>query len=103
HDPPTHELHTLSLHDALPIYLRHATDGTRTATERRRSRPANLETRFTRYGTDLRRRRLDAGQHHRRRELVVEQARLVREHVRPRSEEHTSELQSRENLVCRLL
>src|SRR5690606_40531208 len=25
------------------------------------------------------------------------------EHLRPRSEEHTSELQSRENLVCRLL
>src|SRR5690606_18810683 len=26
-----------------------------------------------------------------------------RRHLRPRSEEHTSELQSRENLVCRLL
>src|SRR5690606_40429110 len=28
---------------------------------------------------------------------------LIRPHARPRSEEHTSELQSRENLVCRLL
>src|SRR5690606_40669751 len=33
---------------------------------------------------------------------VVEHRRRAR-HARPRSEEHTSELQSRENLVCRLL
>src|SRR5690606_42006314 len=31
------------------------------------------------------------------------QARQHRPHPAPRSEEHTSELQSRENLVCRLL
>src|SRR5207302_10894236 len=30
-------------------------------------------------------------------------ARLIRPNMRARSEEHTSELQSRENLVCRLL
>src|SRR5690606_41096660 len=30
-------------------------------------------------------------------------ARLTDRHLPPRSEEHTSELQSRENLVCRLL
>src|SRR5690606_42112013 len=34
-------------------------------------------------------------------EVVVEADHAV--HLRPRSEEHTSELQSRENLVCRLL
>src|SRR5690606_39357525 len=42
---------------------------------------------------------VDAGQH-----VVLAEARVVARHGRGRrSEEHTSELQSRENLVCRLL
>src|SRR5690606_39803551 len=42
----------------------------------------------------------------RRRPHVVDEPAVDRQHDRPlrqRSEEHTSELQSRENLVCRLL
>src|SRR3982751_6017299 len=60
-DTATTEIYTLSLHDALPIYLRHV------APERTQ----------------------------RLRRLAGKEA--------PRSEEHTSELQSRSDLVCRLL
>src|SRR5436309_8090652 len=65
-DPPTTEIYTLSLHDALPISL-----------------PSRNRCRVQRtHRFRCRRRRATAGR---------------------RSEEHTSELQSRENLVCRLL
>src|SRR5690606_41477521 len=37
------------------------------------------------------------------RRVAPGQGELILPHRRPRSEEHTSELQSRENLVCRLL
>src|SRR5690606_41716238 len=88
-DPATTELYTLSLHDALPI-----------------SGP-------TRAGTASE--ELDALPFHARREPavsvlvgpgVVHEAADDEHGVAPlqlRSEEHTSELQSRENLVCRLL
>src|SRR5688572_31777991 len=82
-DPATTEIYTLSLHDALPIYQR--------ATRRVRGRACRLSDRLadltkTDYGTyaappDGDRRRAPD----------------------PRSEEHTSELQSQSNLVCRLL
>src|SRR5690606_41986060 len=39
----------------------------------------------------------------RQRKLHTRRAHPVVQHPAPRSEEHTSELQSRENLVCRLL
>src|SRR2546427_3453207 len=68
-DTATTEIYTLSLHDALPIYL-----------------PRRLE-----YDHLVRR-----GRPHVRQLLL-----LRRIHVR--SEEHTSELQSQSNLVCRLL
>src|SRR2546430_1410873 len=75
-DTATTEIYTLSLHDALPIY-RHRSDG-----RERRSR-------------------------HRRRRRVGRQHRLPlagpRRRSDVRSEEHTSELQSQSNLVCRLL
>src|SRR5690606_41896365 len=78
HDPATTEIYTLSLHDALPIYLdRHALEA--------RDRAARIDP------------------------LVAQDAfRIVRREIgvdprEERSEEHTSELQSRENLVCRLL
>src|SRR2546430_16055321 len=61
-DTATTEIYTLSLHDALPIYLFHAA-------------------------------RENEGRALDRRAIGVE----------PRSEEHTSELQSQSNLVCRLL
>src|SRR5205809_4348971 len=74
HDTATPELYTLSLHDALPIY------------------PAEL--------------RNDAAPPARRRRLHLPAVgRVLSQRVahRGRSEEHTSELQSRLHLVCRLL
>src|SRR3712207_8785750 len=75
-DTATTEIYTLSLHDALPIL----------------HRPGVLRR-------GHRRRRQAGG---RQRPLGVQARRLaqVRQH---RSEEHTSELQSRQYLVCRLL
>src|SRR5215813_15524998 len=68
-DTATTEIYTLSLHDALPIYLE--------------TRP---QVAAPRHGGPL------------CRALSPSRAR-----VRDRSEEHTSELQSRPHLVCRLL
>src|SRR5204863_5022025 len=75
-DTPPTEIYTLSLHDALPIS------------------PA------------LRRDRHAAAPRHaclRRRDLSQRATRRAPHRKRPRSEEHTSELQSRRDLVCRLL
>src|SRR5690606_41752965 len=81
--PPTPEISTLSLHDALPIC------GRSSATWKPPKRPAGLwKRRRPPTGPQLR----DRG----RRECGARAA-------WKRSEEHTSELQSRENLVCRLL
>src|SRR5436309_15699953 len=79
-DTTTTEIYTLSLHDALPICRQHERPGRRRRTDRALPRshrglqaPA-LDRRHGRAAAEVR-----------------------------RSEEHTSELQSRENLVCRLL
>src|SRR3712207_8393618 len=82
-DTATTEIYTLSLHDALPI------SGAARDRRRRRARRVPGEPRE---GDDLRRRadRRHPGRRH-------------REPARARSEEHTSELQSRQYLVCRLL
>src|SRR3712207_8119219 len=77
-DTATTEIYTLSLHDALPIC--HRAPGPQ---ERGRGRqPARAEARHRARGPER-----------------------GREHRQPveRSEEHTSELQSRQYLVCRLL
>src|SRR5207302_11406463 len=66
------EIYTLSLHDALPIYLR----ADRLAAIRKRHPLVKTTQDY--------------------REILA----II---LRCRSEEHTSELQSRENLVCRLL
>src|SRR2546429_6090261 len=81
-DTATTEIYTLSLHDALPIY------------RLRRSRP------LPRLGgrRPARAPRVDV----RGLEPPVEDRRRLRRR-RARSEEHTSELQSRLHLVCRLL
>src|SRR5260221_8290459 len=77
-DTATTEIYTLSLHDALPIYLR--------AWRRR-------------YGREGLR-----GRHRSRRTPALSCDCLDRcRPRRPRSEEHTSELQSHSDLVCRLL
>src|SRR5438046_10745872 len=75
-DTATTAIYTLSLHDALPIC--HSPD------------PAGRE--------NARRRR----EGHSRRGLLLDAA-DVRGRIHDRSEEHTSELQSLTNLVCRLL
>src|SRR5438034_11010797 len=71
-DPATTEIYTLSLHDALPIWLRRVDGGAP-------DRPRALTDR------DLERRRVRTAP------------------LKIRSEEHTSELQSHSDLVCRLL
>src|SRR5690606_41348111 len=92
--------HTLSLHDALPI----------SPTTDEAAAAAADAGRPRRHGDDGRARRVAAAP----RRVEGGAARPVsrqrgaagarsRSAARPRSEEHTSELQSRENLVCRLL
>src|SRR5688572_32515079 len=73
-DPATTEIYTLSLHDALPISRAAARRSGRRWRRGRRVPPARCR---------------------RRREIRATSS--------TRSEEHTSELQSQSNLVCRLL
>src|SRR2546422_8337557 len=80
-DTATTEIYTLSLHDALPIWGRFG----RSASRRRRGR----------FSTCAARRRSLRGT------SSATSYRTLR--IDPRSEEHTSELQSRLHLVCRLL
>src|SRR3712207_8052415 len=86
-DTATTEIYTLSLHDALPIFDLGDRDVEQVALRgvRRGHEPAGL-------GEVLARERVGEG----------EDARVLLGDV-PRSEEHTSELQSRQYLVCRLL
>src|SRR5438132_13966479 len=79
-DTPISDIYTLSLHDALPIYLGQEIgnfDGNRSAAD------ASQESRTWRLHNDVGARFYFLGWH--------------------RSEEHTSELQSHSDLVCRLL
>src|SRR5690606_41833708 len=90
HDAPPTETYTLSLHDALPISRTCAAGTCRGSDGRgRRCRCAGAAT------SRWPRSRRPAARPRRRRRGCAPRAR--------RSEEHTSELQSRENLVCRLL
>src|SRR5262249_62243652 len=87
---PSSQIYTLSLHDALPISLDHRRMDHR-RTEKRVIEQRNVDS--VDEVTDVRGRR-----------AAHEELRQAR-HDRndPRSEEHTSELQSLTNLVCRLL
>src|SRR3712207_7723232 len=80
-DTATTEIYTLSLHDALPICPRR-----RPAAHTGQARRRSVHTGPAERGPAL---RSAVRAHHPR--------------DRPRSEEHTSELQSRQYLVCRLL
>src|SRR2546422_10639761 len=75
-DTATTEIYTLSLHDALPIYLRKSLE------QRSKQSSERIETRVVRMAHGQTGSRIFYG---------------------GRSEEHTSELQSRLHLVCRLL
>src|SRR2546430_12412358 len=79
-DTATTEIYTLSLHDALPICAARRRQAFLPAAPRGRRQLQALRAGRRRHGS--RSRRSDAAQ---------------------RSEEHTSELQSQSNLVCRLL
>src|SRR5207302_8657237 len=88
HTPATTDIYTLSLHDALPIFR------VEQVVEASRMRKRALERLFQEYvGVSPK--------------WVIQRYRLFEAADRlksgERSEEHTSELQSRENLVCRLL
>src|SRR5690606_41640254 len=87
-DPTTSKLYTLSLYDALPICFVFKIQAN--MDPKHRDRIAFLRITSGRYEKGMR-----LYQVRTRREMQVMNA--------LRSEEHTSELQSRENLVCRLL
>src|SRR2546429_4711090 len=84
-DTATTEIYTLSLHDALPIYDTGSTPAS--------SFPAGLPTQRSALCEFAMRSRHRADQ----------RTRPHRKFAKSRSEEHTSELQSRLHLVCRLL
>src|SRR5690606_41943619 len=97
----TPEIYPLSLHDALPIYRRgrletaedDCADRRRqdpTPGTRRELRASEIRAGVGNFGTGQR-------EHHPDRDRSRKAPAVCR------SEEHTSELQSRENLVCRLL
>src|SRR5690606_40830191 len=91
-DPSTPQIYTLSLHDALPIFdLRSGGLHRVEQFEAEPGRPA---------------RQRQPAEHVVGQELRAAHQQILGEVERSsaqRSEEHTSELQSRENLVCRLL
>src|SRR3712207_8615248 len=90
-DTATTEIYTLSLHDALPIFHRAGRRVRRRAGSRsRRHRPAVPVAGRTRLRAE-------------RRSALARHGRRVGGRAADRSEEHTSELQSRQYLVCRLL
>src|SRR5690349_22128358 len=84
--PATPEIYTLSLHDALPIW------------SHRRVTPTAQPPRTSSLSTGVRR---TEGWH--RRPVTGSARCTTRRAATDRSEEHTSELQSRRDLVCRLL
>src|SRR5207302_3573923 len=86
-DPATPEIYTLSLHDALPILADAQALGPQEVHDRVDAL-AVLQADFPVFFAAV--------------DLEAALGQLVHRHLL-RSEEHTSELQSRENLVCRLL
>src|SRR5690606_40217395 len=97
----TTAIHPLSLHDALPIFR------LQYVAHRRQSPVTRFEERFTLGERQLVRSYVLAALSHEHEWAIINDEELVEEplgHPKTlRSEEHTSELQSRENLVCRLL
>src|SRR5690349_23990192 len=87
HVPPPTAIHTLSLHDALPIYLKGLT-----LRKEGFGETTSPQTSFSPPGPGAARARWRKG-------WFLEGCKPSK----PRSEEHTSELQSRRDLVCRLL
>src|SRR5206468_12806487 len=100
-EPPTPERCTLSLHDALPIYRREErrVEPVQHPTMAREQAAAVLDAEIA---LDRRLEEVADGRGHG--DHGSEHERFAdRQEVLVRSEEHTSELQSRSDLVCRLL
>src|SRR5690606_40651061 len=94
-DPPTPSIYTLSLHDALPISVSRVTTNKYIGTPR-----GVFELKYF-FSTAL---TAEDGTAHSSESVKARIKTLIEnESPKKRSEEHTSELQSRENLVCRLL
>src|SRR5256886_6858894 len=92
-DTATTEIYTLSLHDALPILAAETTSiNTRGASNRTSFPPRSEPTSHSRTSA----RKKSKGS-------ILVSKRMQDTHLTRRSEEHTSELQSQSNLVCRLL
>src|SRR2546430_3490303 len=87
-DTATTEIYTLPLHDALPISPRPERPARRQRSEGRRKIPRDSHA---------------DGQHRDCHELRTDDHNSRDRQHAERSEEHTSELQSQSNLVCRLL
>src|SRR2546430_4923728 len=81
-DTATTEIYTLSLHDALPISIKHRQAASLLLSNRASSQLANASCQLANRASW---------------QLALQSM------PHPRSEEHTSELQSQSNLVCRLL
>src|SRR5690606_41767583 len=93
-DPPPSDYYTLSLHDALPI----------SQTKSSLRSVMSLRQQAENFAQE----NLKRGKVRNPVLRYIQKQRIKREYIRSyratlRSEEHTSELQSRENLVCRLL
>src|SRR5207249_10907555 len=95
--PPPPQIYTLSLHDALPISDRLPARARRERAALRHLLVASKLAPPARLRGHLR------PQHHRRQRLDLRGGPGRERRARRRSEEHTSELQSRFDLVCRLL
>src|SRR5690606_42161859 len=94
-DPPTTEINTLSLHDALPILEQHVKEYGVDIINLQRADGLKANGKLTEV-------QLASGGVLKGKTVILSTGARWRE-VNVRSEEHTSELQSRENLVCRLL
>src|SRR5206468_10183457 len=102
HAPPPRRIYTLSLHDALPIYRGYMALAIGTRIERRTKLFCHLDllAQFGEGGFRQEARQFRISDH---RGHCIERGVHDRVTEPVRSEEHTSELQSRSDLVCRLL
>src|SRR5690606_40715307 len=94
--------YSLSLHDALPIYPAHFTCAVLNSQPMGFYQPTSLVRDAARHGVEVR----DVCVLQSSWDSTLEAPEPEKDDIRsraPRSEEHTSELQSREKLVCRLL
>src|SRR5206468_12225178 len=101
-DPPSTEISTLSLHDALPIY-RQALQAIRAFARSGRTMPTSESAASTTWLPSFVNVAPSFGKDRRTVSTMCGRSSSKISMALFRSEEHTSELQSRSDLVCRLL